>query len=221
QKYKELSQVFKNEFSGGEGILEYKDSPVKHEEGLITDEDTNKNQDNEKEHDQNKAAAEREELEVLQQKINNFIKGNNLAESLETALTDEGLLITILNDVLFNSGSAEVKADGRDIIRNISAFLHTDPPHQVVVSGHADDRPIHNVEFASNWELSVIRAVNFMGLLLVNDNLDVERISAKGFGEHQTLLTDTSEENRAKNRRVEVLILPNYDLQTEGENEEI
>src|SRR5690625_4351590 len=45
QKYKELSQVFKNEFSGGEGILEYKDSPVKHEEGLITDEDTNKNQD--------------------------------------------------------------------------------------------------------------------------------------------------------------------------------
>src|SRR5699024_1444274 len=120
-KYKELSQVFKNEFSGGEGILEYNDSAVKHEDGLITDADTNKNQDNEKEHDQNKeedeknkAAAEREELEVLQQKINNFIKGNNLAESLETALTDEGLLITILNDVSFNSGSAEVKADGRD-----------------------------------------------------------------------------------------------------------
>jgi len=228
QKYKELSQVFKNEFSGGEGILEYKDSPVKHEEGLITDEDTNKNQDNEKEHDQNKeedeknkAAAEREELEVLQQKINNFIKGNNLAESLETALTDEGLLITILNDVSFNSGSAEVKADGRDMVRNISAFLHTDPPHQVVVSGHADDRPIHNVEFASNWELSVIRAVNFMGLLLENDNLDPESFSAKGFGEHQPLLPNTSEENRAKNRRVEVLILPNYDLQAEGENEEI
>src|SRR5699024_9694770 len=125
QKYKELSQVFKNEFSGGEGILEYKDSPVKHEEGLITDEDTNKDQDKNKEEDEkNKAAAEREELEVLQQKINNFIKGNNLAESLETALTDEGLLITILNDVSFNSGSAEVKADGRDMVRNISAFLH-------------------------------------------------------------------------------------------------
>lgn len=234
QKYKELSQVFKNEFSGGEGILEYKDSPVKHEEGLITDEDANKDQDNEKEHDKDKdkdkekeedekskAAAEREELEVLQQKINNFIKGNNLAESLETALTDEGLLITILNDVSFNSGSAEVKADGRDMVRNISEFLHTDPPHQVVVSGHADDRPIHNVEFASNWELSVIRAVNFMGLLLENDNLDPERFSAKGFGEHQPLLPNTSEENRAKNRRVEVLILPNYDLQAEGENEEI
>src|SRR5699024_3278241 len=148
----EQSQTVKKEFSKREVIFEYKDSHVKHEEGLITDEDTKKNQDNEKEHDQNKeedeknkAAAEREELEVLQQKINNFIKGNNLAESLETALTDEGLLITILNDVSFNSGSAEVKADGRDMVRNISAFLHTDPPHQVVVSGHADDRPIHNV----------------------------------------------------------------------------
>src|SRR5699024_12153933 len=93
--------------------------------------------------------------------------------------------------------------------------------HQVVVSGHADDRPIHNVEIASNWELSVIRAVNFMGLLLENDNLDPERFSAKGFGEHQPLLPNTSEENRAKNRRVEDLILPNYDLQAEGENEEI
>src|SRR5690625_2029525 len=92
QKYKELSQVFKNEFSGGEGILEYKDSPVKHEEGLITDEDTNKNQDNEKEHDQNKeedeknkAAAEREELEVMQQKINNFIKGDRKSTRLNSS----------------------------------------------------------------------------------------------------------------------------------------
>lgn len=225
QKYRELSQVFKNEFSGGKGILEYNDSPVKHEEGSIEEEDAAKVADDEKEEDEgekekSKAVAEREELEALRQKINNYIKEGNLTESLETALTDEGLLITILNDVSFNTGSAEVKADGRMMVKKISEFLHTDPPNQVVVSGHADDRPIDNEEFSSNWELSVIRAVNFMALLLENDELDPENFSAKGFGEHQPLLPNISEENRAKNRRVEVLILPNYELQTARESGE-
>src|SRR5699024_11307774 len=77
--------------------------------------------------------------------------------------------------------------------------------------GHADDRPIHNSEFKSNWELSVIRSVNFMKLILENDNLDPAKFSSKGYGDNHPIVPNNTEKNMAKNRRVEVLILPLYE----------
>ncbi|WP_099159577.1 flagellar motor protein MotB [Virgibacillus ndiopensis] len=216
QKYKELSQVFKNEFSGGQSIFENKESPVNKPNEMPIDIEKDKDKDKEKEND--KENQELAKLQAMQQKINNYITKNKLSEKLATKLTDEGLLVTILNDVSFDSASAEINKKGEKIAREVSEFLYSDPPHQIVVSGHTDDRPIHNEKYASNWELSVIRAVNFMRLLLQNEDLDPERFSAKGFGEHHPIAPNTSEENRAKNRRVEVLILPNYEIQTKGSN---
>lgn len=120
----------------------------------------------------------------------------------------------VINDILFDSGSATVKKSGQEIASRVSGFLMTDPLHQIVISGHADDRPMHNDEYGSNWELSLTHEINFMAFVLKNENLDPARFSAKGFGEHQPIVTNTNEENRAKNRRVEVLILPNYEINT-------
>lgn len=203
EKYEKLSQVFNNEFSGGQGIFENSDSPVDTPKEAPAE--TNKEE---------KEKRELTELEGLQKRINNYIEKSKLSEVLGTKLTDEGLLITILNNVSFDPASAKVKEEGRKIGKEVSKFLSTDPPHQIVVSGHTDDRPIHNNEFSSNWELSVMRAVNFMSLLLHNDKLDPKRFAAKGFGEQQSIVPNTSEQNRAKNRRVEVLILPNYEIKT-------
>lgn len=205
QKYDELSKIFKSEFSPGQSILDEGIDPEELPAGEKSVEDENVESDH---------TRELRQLQELQNEINHYISKSNLPNILETSLTDEGLLITILNDISFDSGKAIVKKEGEEVAREVSEFLITDPPHQIVVSGHADDRPVHNNEFASNWELSVTRAINFMALLLKNNNLDPTRFSAKGFGEHKPIVPNTSEENRAKNRRVEVLILPNYEIDT-------
>ncbi|MGP4105644.1 OmpA family protein [Virgibacillus sp. L01] len=151
-------------------------------------------------------------FEKLQRDINTYIKKNNLSELLGIKLTEEGLLITIVNDISFDSGSAKVKERGEKIAKEVSKFLYIDPPHQIIISGHTDNRPIHTRKFESNWDLSFMRAVHFMRLILKNDNLDPRKFSAKGFGEHSPVAPNNSVENRARNRRVEVLILPNHEI---------
>lgn len=209
QKYKELSRVFQNEFSGGQGILEESNHSI--ELPNKVDED---NKDDEKQLTPNE--QELKDLQEVQNQMNKYIAEKGLNDKLDTKLTDEGLLISILNDISFDSGSAEVSTNGKQIAEEVSEFLYTDPPHQVVVSGHTDDRPINYAEFTSNWELSVTRAVNFMHLLLKNEKLDPTKFSAKGYGPHQPAVPNSSEKNRAKNRRVEVLILPNYEIDTQN-----
>ncbi|WP_067727063.1 flagellar motor protein MotB [Oceanobacillus damuensis] len=219
QKYEQLASVFRSEFSSsGTGILDHNESPI---ESPLDPGDQQKeeeeNEEKEKEElDESGGEAEGEliKLEQLQSMIQNYIYENNLADKLGTELTDEGLLITIVNDVFFDSGSAQVKAEGVEVAEDVSNLLYTEPPHQIVISGHADDVPIGTSEFSSNWELSVTRALNFMSLVLENEDLDPTLFSAKGFGEYKPLVPNTSDENRAKNRRVEVLILPNYDIST-------
>lgn len=214
QKYKELSAVFKSEFSGGgDGILDK--SANNHEIDVPNQEKDEKDKDKQKDKNKEKQQIkqsykqmEMKKLKQIQKKIDAYIQEKDLARSIETKLTDEGLLVTILNNITFHSGSADVNKEGRKVAQEVSAFLVTDPPHQVVVSGHADDRPVHHSKYRSNWELSVMRAVNFMQLILDNDKLDPAKFSAKGYGDQHPIVPNTSDSNMAKNRRVEVLILP-------------
>lgn len=209
QKFKELSQVFQGEFGGGNSVLEQENIPIKPQSDAATTPEKEDKQ--EKEEPVTDKEKELNELDELQKKINKYIKANDLSGVLKTKLGEGGLLVTIVTDVFFDRGSAKVKQSGIKIAKEVSTFLHTEPPRNIVVSGYTDNRPIHNSEFASNWELSAMRAVHFMRLLLKNDDLDPGKFSAKGFGEHHPILPNNSEANKARNRRVEVLILPNYE----------
>ncbi|QTN00508.1 flagellar motor protein MotB [Sediminibacillus dalangtanensis] len=212
EKFAELANVMRGEFSSGEGIMESGTTISPEEQPLVGEEQEEKEEEQQEEtEDAEKKRAEIEKLAKIQQKINGYITENELTDVLDTKLTDEGLLISILNDVSFDSGSAEVSGDGQEIAKEVSNFLYTNPPHEITVSGHTDNQPIHSSEFKSNWELSVMRAVNFMRLLLDNEDLDERLFSAKGYGEYEPIAPNDSPKNREKNRRVEVLILPNYD----------
>jgi chemotaxis protein MotB len=200
QKFRQLAQTFNSTFDGGTGVLDYPTPlPVQPAESLNR-EDNKKNIT---------PMTEKQSLEQVQNKIDNYIKENNLQGELETKLTDEGLLITILNDILFDSGSAEVRVKDKKIAREVSNLLVMNPPRNIIISGHTDNVPIHNSKFESNWHLSVMRAVNFMKILLENEKLDPRWFSAKGYGEYKPVASNNTEEGRMKNRRVEVLILPN------------
>jgi chemotaxis protein MotB len=206
QKFQSMSKVFSEIFTGGTGIVDYESIEQKNGEELA-DETKEKL---EKAKEQTKVSVdEQTTLSATQERVNQYILEKGLTGQLKTSLTSEGLLVTINDSVLFDSGSAEVREEDIAIAKEISDLLVIDPPHNVIISGHTDNVPIQNSNFSSNWELSVMRAVNFMKIILENDQLDPRMFSAKGFGEFQPIASNDTEEGKAKNRRVEVLILPN------------
>lgn len=221
QKFNMLSRAFNEMFTGGTGLLSYT-STIPTGNGdmkSITNKNMNQSQaqqaqqaqtETEKEL-QEKADAykkDQEELNALQVKVNAYIQNNSLTDKLQTSLTSEGLLVTIRDNVLFDSGSADVRSQDIPIAQQIASLLVMDPPRNIIISGHTDNVPIKNSKYASNWELSVMRAVNFMKIILQNNSLDPKWFSAKGFGEYQPVASNDTPEGRAKNRRVEILIAP-------------
>lgn len=207
-KFRDLAQSLSGVFNNGSGVLDY---PSVEEQIVVEETSTRPNS----KLNEAAAMAELEELIALQKQIDEYIRSHNLENRLTTNLSGEGLKITILDNALFDSGSAEVKQDARQLGVEISKFISSDPPRHVTISGHTDNVPIHNAQYSSNWHLSVMRAINFMEVLLGNKALEPDFLSAKGYGEYRPIADNDTPENRAKNRRVEVLITPNYDLQLE------
>lgn len=215
KKFERLAYIFHSEFASEAGIIDRGTSIVPEDEPvnqLPKDDEEEKEEELEESLEEQLQLEEYEELRAMQQNIDDYIATNSLTETLGTKLTSEGLLVTVRTDITFDSGSAEVKEHGREIAKEIASFLSTDPPHEIVVNGHADDVPIANAQYRSNWELSTMRAIQFMYLLLEDVDIGPEWFSARGYGEYRPVVPNTSEENRAINRRVEVLILPNQDI---------
>ena len=148
------------------------------------------------------------ELKAVQKGIDKYIEENRLSSSFKTDLTEKGLKVTILENVLFDSGKADVKLESLSIAKEMSNLLVSASPREITVSGHTDNVPIANAQFASNWELSTQRAVNFMQVLLQNKELQPGKFSAVGYGEYRSIAPNDTQEGKAKNRRVEVFILP-------------
>lgn len=215
QKFSELSKAFNQAFEGGTGVFEY---PSQMPDGEMMKTDPEKFDG--KATDGNKQTnSELEELTEIQNKVNTYIKENNLDKKLQTSLTGEGLMLTIRDNVLFDSGVAEVREKDKYIAKEIADLLVMDPPRNIIISGHTDNVPISNAKYASNWELSVMRAVNFMKMLQADTKLNPEWFSAKGFGEYKPVATNQTDEGKAKNRRVEILIMPRSSLNGETAQE--
>ncbi len=198
QKLEQMSAVFSQVFDGGSAIL---DNPAPIELPKSTN-DTGEGKESDAYMEDQQALAE------IQHSVDEYIAVNELEKQFATKLTDEGLLVTIRDSILFDFGEAEVKKEYRQIAEDISELLIFDPPRNVVITGHTDNIPIASSEYASNWELSVMRSVNFLKILVNNNTVDPLYFSAKGYGEYMPVASNDTEEGRAKNRRVEVLIQP-------------
>jgi chemotaxis protein MotB len=117
------------------------------------------------------------------------------------------LTVNILDRILFDSGEAELKAEGQRILEKIAGVLAQHTNRQVHVIGHTDDVPIRR-KYASNWELSTARATAAVRFLQERAGVDPRRLGALGYGEFHPIAPNTTVEGRAKNRRIEVVILP-------------
>ncbi|MDC2863141.1 MULTISPECIES: flagellar motor protein MotB [unclassified Bacillus (in: firmicutes)] len=206
-KFKQMAVAFKKELSGGTGNKEFLS-----EQKPISDKDLKETRP-ESEKIKEKAEAEvkqqeMNELKELQKNIDKYIAEKGLQSSFNTELTERGLMVTIRDNALFDSGQATVKLESLNMAQEMSSLLVAASPREITVSGHTDNVPISNANFASNWELSTQRAVNFMQALLKNNQLLPQKFSAIGYGEYRPVASNDTPEGRTKNRRVEVFILP-------------
>jgi chemotaxis protein MotB len=116
------------------------------------------------------------------------------------------LTVTILDQVMFDSGEAVLKPAGETVMHKIADFLATHPTLKIHVIGHTDNVPIHG-RFASNWELSAARALAAVHFLTEKGGLDPRRVGAVGYGEYRPIADNATAEGRAKNRRIAITIL--------------
>lgn len=210
EKFKQMAVSFNQEFSGGTGTDEFL-SPEMPKTDMNLTETENKEMSEEQKLQALKEKLKQQEmneLKELKQRMDAYIEQNNLKLSLKTTLTEKGLMLTIMDNALFDSGKAYIKPESLTLAKEISKLLVSKPPREIHVVGHTDNEPINNHEFNSNWDLSTQRAVNFLEILLHNKELVPEKFSAVGHGEFMPVAPNTDSAGKARNRRVEVLILP-------------
>ncbi len=138
--------------------------------------------------------------------------GKNLKSSIEKGLivVQDGN-IDIQASLLFDLGKADITPVGLELISQISQALivaaSADTTFMIMVAGYTDDVPMKTPQFKSNWELASARAQNVLHALRQN-NFPGNRVFAAGFGEYQPKAPNTTADNRALNRRVEILRVP-------------
>lgn len=116
-----------------------------------------------------------------------------------------GIVIRITDTAIFDSGSAEIRKDVTDAIDSLAGILASMKEH-IQVEGHTDNIPIYSAQFPSNWELSSARATS-MVRRFISHNVDPKRLTAIGYGEYRPIAENDTEDGRAKNRRVDIVIL--------------
>tara|TARA_R110001592_G_scaffold322_5_gene1880 strand:+ start:535 stop:1401 length:867 start_codon:yes stop_codon:yes gene_type:complete len=121
------------------------------------------------------------------------------------------VMISISDKLLFNTASFRVKQGAYSLLEKLANLIKSEPSMDVMIEGHTDSQTISNVTVQDNWDLSVKRATSIIRILEGKYNIDGSRLIASGRGSTVPLMPNTSNENRAKNRRTKIIILPNLD----------
>lgn len=117
-----------------------------------------------------------------------------------------GLVISLGENGVFDSGSDQIKPEGKSLLDTLATSL-VSLGNYIRVEGHTDNVPIHNARFPSNWELSTARATMVVSYLITNFGLRPEALSAAGYAEYRPAASNDTEEGRARNRRVDIIVL--------------
>lgn len=119
--------------------------------------------------------------------------------------SDRAIRIVLTGDLLFDPARAELKQKSVDSLRKIGEIIKK-TPHAINVAGHTDSIPIHNAQFATNWELSVMRATKVARFLIEEMRIPARQVSVSGFADYKPVETNKTASGRAANRRVEIII---------------
>lgn len=201
---------FQLSLQSGLGILEKGHSmEVGMNETLpVVEESINENEEQEK-----KEEISAETWEVIpipdggrEERIKNSLEDLGSEADIGVTYTEEGLVITLENTVLFESAVADINPKAFPVLDKIAAIIK-DTSKAIRVEGHTDDDPINTQMFPSNWELSTARAVNVVKYFVESGKIEPQRLSAIGYGEAKPLFPNDTPEHKAGNRRVEIILV--------------
>ncbi len=141
-------------------------------------------------------------LDALQKGLDKELKSGKL----EVKLEGRGLVISMREATFFESGRETVSTGSIEILERIAAIVRQ-LPNPVRLEGHTDSRPIHNSRFRNNWELSTARSIAMLEILRDRFGIPESRMAVAGYAENAPADTNDTEEGRAHNRRVDLVLL--------------
>jgi chemotaxis protein MotB len=131
------------------------------------------------------------------------------AGQIKVTVRNGRMLLVLPNDILFDSGKTELKAEGKDAIAKVAKVLASMPADRhFLVAGHTDNLAIHSKRFPSNWELSTERAVEVVRLLIDN-GMKPSQVGAAGYAEYDPAADNATADGQKQNRRIEIVVEPN------------
>ena len=181
---------------------------------------------------QSQNVALRTEFKVLQSKTKNLkrqkeeevlaMKGTyeNLLENMKSEIEKGKITITqlrgklkvnMLDEILFDSGETTINPQGIEVLKRVGSILLSVKDKAINIEGHTDNVPIGaelSKKYPTNWELSVVRATNVARYLQEKSSINPILLSATGYGEYKPVASNETEEGRAKNRRIEIVLIP-------------
>jgi chemotaxis protein MotB len=149
------------------------------------------------------------ELAGLYGRIQDMTSALGMGNDMKVSLYEKGVLLQLSDRILFAAGQADILPEAGRLIAHVGEIVAKYPAYSLRIEGHTDNSPIRNSRYPSNWELSTSRAVNVVRYLLDKHLIAADRLLAAGFGEYKPLLPNDTLENRARNRRVELLFFRN------------
>ena len=185
KKFGRMAEALSGVLKGGESIIDrYSEEELKKGHGLLKIGD----------------------LRMVQKQIEETSDEHGQAKEISSEMTERGLVVHVVESALFQEGSSDLQPRAMEVLDLIAEHI-IDLPNHVRVEGHTDDRPINTARFPSNWELSSARATEVVRYLIDNYHFSPDRISALGYGEFRPVRPNNSIENRAQNRRVDIVIM--------------
>jgi chemotaxis protein MotB len=132
------------------------------------------------------------------------------AGKLKVEIRNNRMIVRLADQILFDPGKTELKKEGQEALRQVTAILKEIPNRDFQVAGHTDNTPMKSARFRSNWDLSTARAVEVVGFM-IGAGMEPRRVSAAGYAAESPVSANDTPENKAKNRRIEITLVPNLD----------
>ena len=129
---------------------------------------------------------------------------------LKVKVRNGKMVIELANNILFDAGKTELKEDGQAALTELAAVLQTIKDRSFLVTGHTDNVPVKASKFKSNWELSTARAVTVVQYLQ-GGGVKPDKLAAAGYGEYDPVASNDTDDGKALNRRIEIVLMPNID----------
>ncbi len=150
---------------------------------------------------------------ALSYNLNKSLDNSNLNEDEDISIdiNETVVMISISDKMLFNTASYKVSPKANDILKKLADVINSEPSVEVMVEGHTDARSISTSKVADNWDLSVLRATSVVRKLQKDYGVAPEKMIASGRSSYKPLAENDTNDNRAKNRRTRIVILPNLD----------